>query len=106
MKIRPSEALAKLSNESSPFLKLYEHGSLQVEIYKPENVDLQQPHSRDEIYVVISGSGEFQNGDTKTSFEAGDFLFVKAGVAHRFRNFTEDFSTWVFFYGPEGGEKA
>ena len=23
-----------------------------------------------------------------------------------FEDFTDDFSTWVFFYGPEGGEAA
>ncbi len=34
----------------------------------------------------------------------GDFLFVPAGVEHRFENFTSDFATWVFFYGPVGGE--
>jgi len=31
-------------------------------------------------------------------------LFVPAGVAHRFDEFTADFCTWVMFYGPEGGE--
>ncbi len=30
--------------------------------------------------------------------------FVAAGVEHRFSKFSEDFSTWVFFYGPQGGE--
>lgn len=35
---------------------------------------------------------------------AGDVLFVAAGVEHRFSNFSEDFVTWVFFYGPQGGE--
>jgi hypothetical protein len=32
---------------------LFRHGSLEVEFYRPEGVDLQQPHDRDEIYVVI-----------------------------------------------------
>ncbi len=105
MKLNPKEALKKLARHHSPFLDLFSHGSLQVEIYKPEKVDLQQPHTRDEIYVVIAGTGEFLNGDKRMTFGAGDFLFVPAGVEHRFENFTEDFSTWVFFYGPEGGEK-
>jgi hypothetical protein len=26
-------------------------------------------------------------------------------VPHRFENFTDDFGTWVIFYGPEGGER-
>lgn len=36
----------------------------------------------------------------------GDLLFVPAGVEHRFGPFTDDFATWVLFYGPEGGENA
>lgn len=104
MKINPKKALKKLAEQDSPFLKLFEHGTLTVEIYKPEKVDLQQPHSRDEVYVVVSGTGEFMNDGERTTFTPGDFLFVPAGVEHRFENFTDDFSTWVIFYGPEGGE--
>ena len=29
---------------------------------------------------------------------------LAAGVEHRFEDFSADFATWVFFYGPEGGE--
>ena len=105
MKLDPKAALEKLNNQKSPFLELFAHGSLTVEIYKPEKFDLQTPHSRDEVYVIISGSGEFLNGEVRTTFAPGDFLFVPAGVDHRFQNFTEDFATWVIFYGPEGGEK-
>ena len=36
--------------------------------------------------------------------DAGDALFVRAGIVHRFEDFAADFATWVFFYGPEGGE--
>lgn len=101
MKINPKEALQKLAAHDTPFLTLFENGSLTVEIYKPDKVDLQQPHSRDEVYVIILGSGEFLNAETRATFKPGDFFFVPAGVAHRFENFTEDFSTWVLFIGPE-----
>jgi len=104
MKINPKEALQKLTEIESPFLTVFEHGTLSLEVYKPEQVDLQQPHSRDEVYVIISGNGEFVNDGMRSQVNVGDFLFVPAGIKHRFENFTEDFSTWVIFYGPEGGE--
>ena len=34
----------------------------------------------------------------------GQVLFVPAGIEHRFEDFSDDFSTWVIFYGPAGGE--
>ena len=97
-------ALQYLEGGEGLFKEVFSHGSLSVEIYRPEGVDLQEPHSRDELYVVASGSGFFVNGDSRDAFEQGEVLFVPAGVEHRFEDFTEDFSTWVFFYGPEGGE--
>lgn len=106
MKIGSNEALDKLSKLPSPFLTVFNHGTLSVEVYKPIKEDLQQPHTRDEIYIIIAGSGEFLNDGVRTTFQPGDFLFVPAGVVHRFENFTDDFSTWVLFYGPEGGEKG
>lgn len=99
------EAIEQLNNSGQLFIELFKHGTLSIEIYKPDRVDLQQPHTRDEVYIVIQGSGEFVNGEVYTNFAAGDFLFVPAGVEHRFFNFTEDFITWVIFYGPKGGER-
>jgi len=101
-----SNALEELNGEDNLFKVLFTHGSLAVEIYKPQGVDPQQPHSRDEVYVVASGSGVFVNGGSRATFEQGEVLFVAAGVKHRFEDFSEDFSAWVFFYGPEGGESA
>ena len=94
-----------LKTHDGSFVELFRHGSLSVEYYKPQGIDLQNPHERDEVYVVASGSGTFINGDQQWAFRRGDFLFVKAGVPHRFVDFTEDFATWVFFYGPQGGEE-
>ena len=39
------------------FAILGARGSLTVELYRPLKVDLQEPHSRDECYVVTEGSG-------------------------------------------------
>ena len=84
---------------------LLTHGTMELGYYRPEAVDPQKPHAQDEIYVVQSGSGFFVCGDDRTPFEAGEALFVPAGVVHRFEEFTDDFAAWVVFYGPQGGER-
>ena len=104
MHINPSKALAILADTGNSFTTLFQHGTMSVEVYRPEGIDLQQPHEQDEIYIIISGTGIFYNDGERTDFSAGDLLFVKAGKEHRFEDFSEDFSTWVIFYGPKGGE--
>lgn len=94
-----------LKKSKSVFVELFKHGSLVVEFYKPEKIDKQQPHNRDEIYVIASGTGMYFNGEKRIKFKPGDFMFVPAGMEHRFEKFSKDFATWVFFYGPIGGER-
>jgi mannose-6-phosphate isomerase-like protein (cupin superfamily) len=101
------DALSRLPGpQGQRFAELFKHGTLSVEIYAPRGNDPQTPHTRDEIYIVVSGSGEFVFGDQRAKFSTGDFLFAPAGVSHRFENFTNDLAVWVFFYGPEGGERS
>jgi len=99
------QALARLpSPDGKRFAVVRTHGTLSVEIYAPRGEDPQQPHTRDEVYVIASGRGEFVLGAERCSFGPGDVLFVPARARHRFERFSDDFATWVFFYGPEGGE--
>jgi mannose-6-phosphate isomerase-like protein (cupin superfamily) len=103
--LRVQDALARLPGpQGQRFAELFKHGTFSVEIYAPVGSDPQTPHTRDEAYIVVSGSGEFVFGDQRAQFGAGDFLFAPAGVTHRFENFTNDLVVWVFFYGPEGEE--
>jgi mannose-6-phosphate isomerase-like protein (cupin superfamily) len=103
--VRLPEALARLpGRDGAPFAELLQHGSLSVEIFAPRGADTQQPHSQDELYVVIRGAGDFVYGSLRTRVSTGDFLFVPARLEHRFENFTNDLTLWVVFYGPEGGE--
>ena len=98
------QALEQLAQSDQPFVEMMKHGSMSVELYVPQKVDLQEPHQQDELYVVISGKGTFINGDTSKPFQTGDVLFVPAGVVHRFEDFSDDFKVWVIFYGNIGGE--
>ena len=100
-----SDALTQLpGSKGERFAMVFQHGSLDVEVYAPRGMDPQSPHSRDEVYFVAAGNGEFVCGDNRHDFGPTDILFAAAGEVHRFENFSEDLVLWVLFYGPEGGE--
>jgi mannose-6-phosphate isomerase-like protein (cupin superfamily) len=104
-KITLSEALDRLPGpQGERSVGLLEHGSLVVKLYAPRDNDPQTPHSRDEVYVIAQGSGEFVCAGSRQTFGPNDLIFARAGVEHRFENFSNDLAMWVMFYGPEGGE--
>ena len=99
---------------------LLAHGSMELRWFAPKEHDPQTPHDRDELYIVVSGTGVFMRaveslpfddtslpiqGEERVRFGPGDALFVAAGTVHRFEEFSEDFASWIVFYGPEGGER-
>ena len=96
-------ALAETPDGKS-YAPLINRGTLQVGLYAPRGTDPQQPHDQDEVYVVMSGRGDFRNGSASHPFQPGDVLFVAAGVEHAFEKFSDDLYVWVVFYGPPGGE--
>ena len=105
-KFSPEEALFKLLQEQEfPFTVVMKNGSMTIEYFAPQELDTQTPHKQDEIYVIIQGHSYFYRDKEKVSCKKGDIIFVPAGTEHYFENFSDDFATWVIFYGQEGGEK-
>lgn len=112
MKVSIHQALARLPAaptstypSGAPFAIMMAGGTMSVEVFAPKGADLQQPHAQDELYFVQRGTAQLIINDQCFEAAAGDAFFVAAGVAHRFENFTDDFVTWVVFYGPRGGEQ-
>jgi mannose-6-phosphate isomerase-like protein (cupin superfamily) len=99
-----AEALRQLQKSEDDFAVLFEHGSMRGIIFGPDEVDNQQPHMQDEIYIVMQGSSDFNQQGKVVKIGPGDFLFVPAGAEHHFFNFTNDLLVWAVFYGPERGE--
>jgi len=100
-----AEALTKgPPPEGNLAVPIFAHGTLVAELYTPSGTDPQNPHTRDEIYLVARGTALFFDGQSRFSVSPGSFIFVATGAVHRFEAFSEDFAVWVFFYGPEGGE--
>ncbi len=97
--------------EGAPFVHALAHGSMSVELYAPGNADgrdRQQPHAQDELLSVVQRPGHASTPAGTQTFDAapGDVLFVPAGASRTaFDTFTPDFTTWVIFWGPDGGER-
>ena len=111
MKVSLEQALRRLPAapslrypQGAPFVTMMAGGTMSVEVYAPIGADLQEPHRQDELYFIARGSAKLRIGDQLFDAAVGDAFFVAAGVAHRFESFSEDFVTWVVFYGPENGE--
>ena len=84
----------------------FAHGSMSVGLYAPVGADPQRPHRQDELYIVRTGNADFILDGTQYACNVGDILFVAAGATHRFEKLSADFSAWVVFWGPAGGEPA
>ena len=97
---------AKLAASGQSSVTLFQHGDANLLLFVPQDQDTQQAHDRDELYVIQAGQGIFKRGGETVRFDAGDVLFVPAGVPHRFANFSAEFKAWVIFFGPQGGAKA
>jgi mannose-6-phosphate isomerase-like protein (cupin superfamily) len=85
---------------------LFQRGTLDVALSVPVSPKVQTPHDQDEIYLIVRGRGVLLHDGKRDAFEAGDLLFVAAGVDHQFENHSEDLTVWRMFYGPHGGEAS
>lgn len=99
LKLVEAEQAIAVARLPSPFAVLFERGDLSVELFAPRGKDTQTPHAQDELYIVSNGTATFRRDQVHTDVKAGDLLFVPAGVDHRFERFSEDFRTWVIFFG-------
>jgi mannose-6-phosphate isomerase-like protein (cupin superfamily) len=106
LKIDLIAAAAKLTASGQASVSLFQHGDANLLLFVPTDQDTQQAHKRDELYIVQAGQGIFKRGGDTVRFDAGDVLFVPAGVPHRFASFSAEFKAWVLFFGPEGGVKS
>lgn len=100
------EAILKTQPADQQFHYPIRNGTMRVGLYAPKGFDDQAPHDQDELYIIASGTGWFVKGGDRVAFAPHDVLFVEAGIEHRFEDFSDDFSTWVVFWGPQGGELA
>ena len=62
----------------------------------------QQPHTEDEVYYIVRGSGRMKIGDQDRAVKPGSVVFVGAGEQHGFHSIEEDLEVLVVFAPPQG----
>lgn len=67
--------------------------------------DLQQPHTEDEVYYVVSGRAKVTVAGETRDVGPGSIVFVATAVPHRFHDISEDLTLFVAF-GPAEGSRA
>ena len=98
--IRVRDVQRRLEQGQGGYEIVHESDGLELGVYvlvAPEP-DRQQPHDRDEVYVVLSGRGALRIADDTVSLKEGDAAFVPAGVDHQFTGY-EGLSVLVVFAG-------
>lgn len=78
------------------------HMSAGLYALAPGELDTQQPHAQDEVYLVVSGRAAITAGDETTQVARGSVVYVPAGTPHRFHHVTEELRVMVVFSPPEG----
>lgn len=89
----------KMDLNGSGFLGFFEIEHLQAGILrlKPGEQDMQEPHSLDEVYLVLEGDGSIEIGKKAYPIKKDLFVFVPAKVKHRFYGNTKEILVVYFF---------
>jgi mannose-6-phosphate isomerase-like protein (cupin superfamily) len=102
-----ADVAAEREAGGKPYLEFITVPDLSVGLYvlAVGQPDLQQPHTEDEVYYVVSGRGRITVGGDVRDVRPGSIVFVAATVPHRFHDITEDLTLLVAF-GPAEGSRA
>lgn len=102
-----AELEARRTAGGDPYLEFLTLPDLSAGLYVLDAgaIDRQQPHTEDEVYVILAGRARFTAGDETRDIGPGDTLFVAATVPHRFDDIVETLRVIVVF-GPAEGSRA
>jgi mannose-6-phosphate isomerase-like protein (cupin superfamily) len=93
------KVIAELDTTNGYFLNVFKNKGLNAGILRLRKgeTDTQEPHSVDEVYFVIEGTGHIEIEDKMKPVNRADFIFVPANVHHRFVVGNKDLMVLYFF---------
>lgn len=99
--------LAALTDETRhavhPYLEFLRLPAMSAGVYylAAGATDGQQPHTEDELYVVLRGRATIRVGDDDAPVFPGSAVFIPARVPHHFHSIEEDLAVLVVFAPAE-----
>lgn len=103
------KSLEKIRNQSGkPYFEFLREPAISAGLYTlPVGAtDLQQPHSEDEVYIVLEGLAQIQIGDQDYPVKMGDTIFVPTLKEHHFHSILEELRVIVVFAPAEYSRAA
>ena len=81
------------------FMTIFKRKGLEMGILRLRKgeTDTQEPHSVDEVYFVVEGTGHIEIEEKTKPVNPADFIFVPANVHHRFVVGNKDLVVLYFF---------
>ena len=73
--------------------------SMGMFVASPGDADQQDPHDRDEVYVILAGEAVLDIAGLPHAVSAGSIIYVPAGVQHHFAEILADLRALVLFGG-------
>jgi mannose-6-phosphate isomerase-like protein (cupin superfamily) len=96
-----AEPVERLRATGGGYEVVHESPGLEIGVYvlvAPEP-DRQQPHSDDEVYVVLEGTGTLEVEGEPVDLREGEAVYLSAGADHRFVGY-EQLAVLVVFERP------
>ena len=86
------DLMLRLEKNGAYFLDFLKVRNLEagIIVLHPDEKDTQEPHSADELYYIIEGSGFIELGKSKQPVKEGTIIFVPANMHHHFYGNKED----------------
>lgn len=97
------ELIAGQDGAKQDYLEFLRVPALSVGLYTlpAGGIDMQEPHSEDEIYYVLSGRASIFVAGENRQVSAGSLIYVPATAEHRFHTIEEELRLLVVFAPAE-----
>jgi mannose-6-phosphate isomerase-like protein (cupin superfamily) len=96
--------LQELREGGQRYHEFLRRDSLSVGIYHlaADDPDPQRPHTEDEVYYVLAGTGRVEIGGETTPITPGSIVFVGKRVPHKFLDYPDGLTLLVIFAPARG----